>query len=143
MKDKTMKRVVCLLGFLTLLGGIQVSAQQADTIYHGGPIITVNDRRPTAQAVGIKDGRIIAVGKQADVFAHRGDETNLVDLAGRTMLPGFVDSHGHTYLIGLQATTANLLPPHDGTCLGAIHRVNLCRGQRSTWQLGRKSSCRA
>ena len=91
-----------------------VAAQTADTIWHGGPIITVNDGQPTAEAVAVKDGRIIAVGEQADVLAHRGDETKLVDLAGRTMLPGFVDSHGHTYLIGLQATTANLLPPPDG-----------------------------
>ena len=49
--NKTMKRIVCLLGFLTLLGGIQASAQQADTIYHGGPIITIDDRRPTAEEV--------------------------------------------------------------------------------------------
>ena len=89
-------RIVCLLGFLTLLGGIQASAQQADTIYYGGPIITIDDRRPTAGAVGIKDGRIIAVGAEADVSAHQGDATKLVDLAGLTMLPGFVDSHGHT-----------------------------------------------
>lgn len=90
------------------------SAQTADSIYHGGPIITVNDNQPTAEAVAVKDGKIIAVGKKSAVLAHKGEATRLVDLGDRTMLPGFVDSHGHTYVIGLQATTANLLPPPDG-----------------------------
>ena len=74
--NKTMIRILCLLCCLTLLGGIQASAQQADTIYHGGPIITIDDRRPTAEAVGIKDGRIIAVGEDAAVSAHKGDATS-------------------------------------------------------------------
>lgn len=94
---------------------LSMSAQVADTIYQNGDIITVDDDQPTAEAVAVKDGRILAVGDKDEVLKKRGDETRLVDLGGKTMLPGFVDSHGHTYMIGLQATTANLLPPPDGT----------------------------
>ena len=64
-----MKRIVCLLFFLTWAGRIQGSAQEADTIYHGGPILTVDDGQPTAEAVAVRDGRIIAVGNKVDVLA--------------------------------------------------------------------------
>lgn len=100
------------IGAFLSLGAI--AAEPADTIYHNGTIITIDDARPVAEAVAVRDGRILAVGSEAEVLETAGDNTRRVDLAGRTMLPGFVDSHGHTYLIGLQASTANLLPPPDG-----------------------------
>jgi predicted amidohydrolase YtcJ len=87
----------------------------ADTVYLNGTILTINDSLPTAEAVAVKGGKILAVGSEAEVLATAGDATERIDLGGKTMLPGFVDSHGHAYMIGLQATTANLLPPPDGT----------------------------
>jgi predicted amidohydrolase YtcJ len=86
----------------------------ADTIYTGGTIVTVNDAQPTASALAVKDGTILAVGDQADVLAFKGDATTVVDLAGKTMLPGFIDSHGHVFNVGVQAVAANLLAPPDG-----------------------------
>jgi len=112
-----MKKVRCrVLVLCSTVGLPSLSlAQTADTIYRGGPIVTVNDVQPAAEAVAVKGGKIIAVGSESDALAHRGDATRIIDLEGRTMLPGFVDSHGHCYLIGLQASSANLLPPPDGT----------------------------
>ncbi|MGX9350787.1 amidohydrolase [Shimia sp. W99] len=86
----------------------------ADTIYSGGPILTIEDAMPKAEAVAVKDGRILAVGTNADMVAHSGGSTKVFDLDGRAMLPGFVDSHGHAVLGGLQAMSANLLAPPDG-----------------------------
>jgi len=86
----------------------------AETLYTGGPILTIDDAAPRAEAVAVKDGRILAVGKLADVKAHQGDSTRVVDLEGKTLLPGFVDSHGHVVMGGLQALAANLLAPPDG-----------------------------
>ncbi|MHA7816138.1 MAG: amidohydrolase [Pseudohaliea sp.] len=91
-----------------------MAAQPADTIYHGGTILTIDDDNPVVDAVAVADGRILAVGTEAAVLATADDGTQRVNLAGRTMLPGFVDSHGHAFAIGLQASTANLLPPPDG-----------------------------
>ncbi len=71
-------------------------------------------RSPTAEAVAVKDGRILAVGSMPDLLAHQGDGTEVFDLDGRAMLPGFVDSHGHVVMGGLQALSANLLAPPDG-----------------------------
>ncbi|MEM8632097.1 MAG: amidohydrolase [Pseudomonadota bacterium] len=91
-----------------------VSQDTAETIYTGGPIITVDDATPRAEAVAVADGRIIAVGALAEIMALQTDATEIFDLDGRTMLPGFVDSHGHVALGGLQALSANLLAPPDG-----------------------------
>jgi len=102
--------------FLALaLTGISACAQDvADTIYSGGPILTISDAQPTAAAVAVRNGHILSVGDAASVMAYRGNSTRMFDLAGRTMLPGFVDSHGHVVMGGLQALSANLLAPPDG-----------------------------
>jgi len=89
--------------------------QVADAIYSGGDIITINDSQPTAEALAIKEGRIVAVGPMADVLTYKGDATRMVDLGGRTLLPGFIDAHGHVFNAGLQALAANLLARPDGT----------------------------
>jgi predicted amidohydrolase YtcJ len=90
------------------------SAETADTIYSGGPILTMTDAAPRADAVAVKDGRILAVGPLADVMKLKTDKTRMVDLKGATLLPGFVDPHGHMTGGGLQAMSANLLAPPDG-----------------------------
>lgn len=109
-------RLTC--GLLVLLSGCATrsssTSPSADTIYFNGTIITINDQQPIAEAVAVKDGKILSVGARAEVLKNADEHTRRVDLGGKTMLPGFVDSHGHTYMIGLQATTANLLPPPDG-----------------------------
>jgi len=115
---KTTRIQIALLAtiFVIILALSQrlLAAEPADSIYYNGAIITIDDKQPTAEAVAVKDGKIMAVGARDGVFETAGDATKMIDLGGKTMLPGFVDSHGHTYLIGLQATTANLLPPPDG-----------------------------
>ena len=90
------------------------AAEPADTIYHGGRIITIDEAQPVVEALAVRDGRILAVGPRDAVFAHRAHATRLVDLAGQTLLPGFVSSHGHAFMCGLQALSANVLPPPDG-----------------------------
>ena len=60
-----------------------------------GNIITVSNRKPRAEAVGVKDGKIISVGKLRDIEATAGKSTDILDLTGKTILPGFIDSHAH------------------------------------------------
>jgi predicted amidohydrolase YtcJ len=87
----------------------------ADAIYSGGPIVTVNDAQPEAEALAVKDGKILAVGSKSDIeSAHLGASTRIVDLGGRTLVPGFVDGHVHFLGLGAQAVGANLLAPPDG-----------------------------
>ena len=92
------------------------AALAADTIYVGGDIVTVNDAQPTAEAVAVKDGRIVAVGTLVEVeSARKGATTRMVDLAGRTLAPGFIDGHAHFLGFGAQAVGASLLAPPDGS----------------------------
>ena len=107
-------RSCSLLLALVLFGCSTDTQEAADTIYSGGPILTIDDDQLIVEAVAVRDGRILAVGDTDSVMAHRGDSTEIFDLAGRTMLPGFVDSHGHIVMGGLQALSANLLAPPDG-----------------------------
>jgi predicted amidohydrolase YtcJ len=104
---------------------LAASNEVADRIWSGGPIITVNERAMRAEAVAEKAGRIIAVGSSEEVMKHKGPETQMIDLGGRTMLPGFVDAHGHVMMGGLQALGANMLPPPDGpnTDIAAIQQT--------------------
>ena len=109
-------RVLCAA--LAVCAGLSSStalAQDvADRIWSGGTVITMNDDAMRAEAVAEKDGRILGVGTEAEVMKLRGPDTQMMDLAGRTMLPGFVDAHGHMFIGGFQALTANMLPPPDG-----------------------------
>jgi predicted amidohydrolase YtcJ len=90
-------------------------ASNADAIYFGGPIVTDDDRNPSAEAVAVKAGKIVAVGARAVVEkAQKGPKTRMIDLGGATMIPGFIDAHGHMWGVGVQAVVANLLPPPDG-----------------------------
>jgi len=103
------------------------SPGQAELIYGGGPILTMTDARPSVEAVAVRGGRIIALGTRAEVEATRGPGTRNVNLEGRTMLPGFVDPHGHMMMVGLQAISANLLPAPDGEGNSIADIVRLLR----------------
>ncbi len=109
---------LALISILVVAGRSSVAqdavAQDADVVYHGGSIVTVDDDHPTAEAVAIRDGKILVVGSREEASRVTGDSTRTIDLNGKTMLPGFVDAHGHVMAGGLQALSANLLAPPDG-----------------------------
>ncbi len=82
----------------------------AAIIYHGGPILTMVKDGDRAEALAIKDGRILAVGTAEEVMATKGDHTRLIDLGGKTLMPGFYDPHSHLVLQSVKFATANLDP---------------------------------
>lgn len=67
----------------------------ADIILHHGKIITVDNKFSIAQAIAIKDGKIVAVGSDQQVLNYKGDETKVIDLGNRTVVPGLIDEHVH------------------------------------------------
>ena len=97
-------------------GGLASAAAPADRIIRGGPIVTVDPSGPAAEAVAIAGGRIVAVGTEADVMAHRGPGTAVTDLAGRTLVPGFIDGHSHFFTCGEVQVQALCASPPAGTC---------------------------
>ncbi|MGA0409774.1 MAG: hypothetical protein ACO3PR_16935, partial [Limisphaerales bacterium] len=70
-------------------------AQPADWIYHGGSVVTLDEDQRVTEALAMGGGRILAIGHDHDVLALAGDKTTIVNLQGRSLLPGLIDSHTH------------------------------------------------
>lgn len=72
----------------------------ADLVIVGGRVVTVDESQPEATALAIRDGLILAVGERSEVEPWIGDETQIVDAAGGSVLPGFIEGHGHFLSLG-------------------------------------------
>ncbi len=83
--------------------------QFADTLIINGNIYTVDTLLPGAEAVALRGGRIIDVGSTADLMVLRGDSTEVIDLQGRFMMPGFIEGHGHFSGLGYSLINLNFL----------------------------------
>jgi predicted amidohydrolase YtcJ len=113
-----------LLSRITLVSICLLSASQiasatgnADTIFYGGDIVTMNKSQPTTEAVAVQDGKIIKLGSLAKLKALQGKDTKLVNLNGQTLMPGLVEPHVH--IIGtafseeIFLNLSNFEMPHD------------------------------
>ena len=130
------KNLLPLLGIFLLMSacednGVASKAIPASpyqtTIYFGGDILTMEgDEAQSAEAVVQQDGKIAFVGNLEDAekqFPKAGKK----DLQGKTLLPGFIDGHGHLYLTGFYNLMANLMPPPDGnskSIQGVVDEMN-------------------
>ncbi len=83
---------------------------QADLVLLNGTVITVDSEVPDGNAVAVLDGRILAVGSSDDVQALAGPETQVIDLVGRVVIPGFIEGHGHFLGLGEAMTILDLQP---------------------------------
>ena len=91
------------------------SAAPATTVWSGGTILTMaGDTPETVEALAVRDGRLLAVGSLAEVRRAAGKNATQIDLKGRTLLPGFIDAHGHVSSVGQAAALAALAPPPVG-----------------------------
>jgi len=94
------------LAFAALV--LPVAAQSPDTALVNGKIITLDQRSTIAEALAVRDGTIIAVGRSADIRDLAGPATRIIDLGGRTVIPGLIDSHMHAIRAALfYATEVN------------------------------------
>jgi hypothetical protein len=85
------------------------------TLYFGGPIVTLDEKGSVASAVLVAGDRILAVGSEAELSEQAGRSARRVDLAGRALLPGFIDAHGHFPGEGVFAVMVDLNSPPIGT----------------------------
>ena len=90
------------------------TAGAAEKIFRGGSIITMDDDRRAVAAVAIADGRILAAGDEAEVMRTKTDATEVVDLGGNTLMPAFIDAHGHFMNAPQIVTWANVSGPPVG-----------------------------
>ena len=81
----------------------------ADQVFINGIIYTVDEANPKAQAVAVKDGLIMAVGSTEEIQAYVGQSTEVIDLQGKTMTPGIIESHAHLMGIGYNKLEIDLM----------------------------------
>jgi predicted amidohydrolase YtcJ len=125
-----------LVAFLLLLAPCAVHAQEADMILTGGRVWTGEAAQPWAEAVAIRGERILAVGSRAEVERHSGTRTQVIELSGAFVAPGFIDNHTHFDQAGALLLGANLLDVADAAAL--IRRVREARDRlpAGSWMLG-------
>src|SRR3954451_5984319 len=98
----------CLIFLFALLAS-PAFAQPADLVLRGGRIITVDSGWHVAQAVAVRGGRFVAVGDDPTVARYVGPNTQVVELAGKTVVPGLIDSHLHQLFHALNGPAMQLL----------------------------------
>ena len=97
-------RALCLLALVVGIA-VPASAQAPDTILINGKIITLDSRSMVAMGLAVTDGRITATGSTDDVRTLAGPSTRVIDLRGRTVIPGLIDSHLHAIRAALSFST--------------------------------------
>lgn len=112
-----MKRISLLIAAMAvaLLMNSATLAQQdapevADTIYLGGSIVTMVSDGDAAEAMAIANGKIIAVGSRKSIMSTKGEATKMVNLEGRTLMPGVIDAHSHVVQQALKFSAVNRDP---------------------------------
>ena len=91
----------------------------ADRIFHGGPIVTMVKDGDRVEALAVRSGTILFAGSKAEAMKLKGSATEVVDLQGKCLMPGFVDPHSHVVLQSAKFATCNLDPKPIGE-IGSI-----------------------
>ena len=111
--------------------------EPATLVLRGGRIVTVDDARPDAQAMAARGDRIVAIGSPEDVQPYIGPQTEIIDLAGLTAVPGLIDAHAHFMGLGqaLQVLDLREVPTWDA--IVAMVRDAAARAKPGEWIQGR------
>jgi predicted amidohydrolase YtcJ len=113
------------------------ASEAADLVLKNAVVHTVDARKPRAEAVAVRGNRIVALGSTADLQAFVGPKTRVLDLRGRTVVPGFDDSHAHMLGIGFARLDVDLVGTRSYT--DVVERVaRALKGRRAgEWVRGR------
>ena len=98
---RVLENLFVLGALLSSLGCATEPPQEpADLVLRNGKVVTLDESRPEANAVAVRGGTIVAVGSNEEIEAYVGPETEVLDLAGRLAIPGFIEGHGHFMGLG-------------------------------------------
>jgi len=123
-------------GFVCLAQQLNTSPV-ATQIYSGGDIVTMRGTKPEyVESLAVKDGKILFAGALAESERLAGANCNRVDLKGKTLLPGFIDTHGHFVYFGKNLVDANLFGCSDIPDLIARMKKQLDRTPADAWIVG-------
>lgn len=128
---------VWALGVCFLCAACSLFREPADLLLINGTVYTLDETQPRAEAVAVRGDRIVFAGSSGDAADFRGAETEVIDLAGKTVVPGFADSHAHLSGIGAREMNLNL----EGTASLAELLAQVAgqagRSEPGAWIVGR------
>ncbi len=135
----SMTRLAKILALFALLTGCtaQEAKEPADLVLRNGKVVTVDEALPEAQAVAVKDGRILAVGSDSDIAGHIAEATQVIDLEGRLAIPGFIEGHGHFMGLGNAKMILDLTKVANWNEIVAIVGDAVRDAEPGTWISGR------
>ena len=136
-----MKKLLFACLILSILSAIPALAAaegglMADMVLIHGKIFTVDAAQPWAQAVAIRDGKFVAVGKDEEIKKLIGQETEVIDLGGKLALPGFNDAHLHFTNGGLYLLGIDLRPARDEKEFARILKEYIYKVPKGEWVSG-------
>lgn len=136
--DEAMKIFAALL-FFSLCCALPsaATAETAQTVFINGNIYTMNERQPRAEAIAVKEARIVFVGSNAEAKKRQTAETKTIDLAGKTVVPGLTDSHCHIFGIGEREMNLNLEETNTLEAFLAKVKERVAKTERGKWITGR------
>src|ERR1041385_4857583 len=114
-----MRRLAAFLS-TALAAGAAAAAPTADLVLIHGKVVTLEAQLPTAAALAVKDGRILALGSEADIKPYIGKATQVVDMQGGTAVPGFIEGHGHFLELGDSLMQLDLTQAKDWDAIVAM-----------------------
>lgn len=126
------------IGCLFMLFSCSATNQpEADTIFINADAYTVNSKQPTAEAVAVKDGKILAVGTTQELNSYKGKSTNIVDCQGKFLMPGFIEGHGHIHGLGASLINLNLMHVKNWEEIVAMVAEAAKKARPGEWIIGR------
>jgi predicted amidohydrolase YtcJ len=135
------------VGMLLLISGLTLAAapdriqpppiQSASLVLTNGKVITVEDTQPEAQAIAVRGDRIAAIGSNADVQRFVGPATEVIDLKGQLVIPGFVEGHAHFMATGEAQLDLKLMPATSWEQIVSMVGEAAKRAKPGEWIVGR------
>ena len=129
MRSKKSTHVLTLVFIVALSGAMapassQTTADEDTVLVVNADIVTLDTTKPSADALAVSGGRIVAIGTEAEVRAAIEDYEKFYNLKGRTIVPGFFESHDHLYMSSSQYIVTDVTPFTTPTLAGALEKIS-------------------
>ena len=132
-----MKNVCKLAVVLLLFACSNEQKITADLVINNANIYTVNPDQPQAEAIAVKDGKILFVGSNDDVKKYTGDQTELIDAKGQFVMPGFIEGHGHIHGLGSSLINLNMMHAKNWSEIVSMVEEAVKKAKPGDWIIGR------
>ena len=118
-------------------GSQAAGAENATLVLRGGTVVTVDEAKPRAQAVAVRDDRILAVGSNEEIGKFIGPKTEVIELDGKMAMPGFIEGHGHFLSVGFSLIQLNLSGVKNWDEIVSMVEAAAKKAPKGRWIFGR------